>query len=210
VPAAPQQAAAFGAEGSAYVSFTPTFFDQGRSVTAYTVTASPGGRQVTVDAAAYLKTFYVLVPGLTDGTAYTFTVTADTGHDRTHGTDRSSGPSLPTGAVTPSPATVLPAAPFSASAYGGPGDVSVHWTPAVVATGTTPNLSYDVTLTDQKTGTVTTVTETGKTEVWATKGRDTFAVVGGLAHGDGYTVTVAARNAAGLGPVMPAGVVTVG
>ena len=57
---------------------------------------------------------------------------------------------------------------------------------------------------------VTTVTETGKTEVWATNGRDTFAVVGGLAHGDAYAVTVVARNAAGTGPAASAGVVTIG
>ncbi|MEY9889152.1 hypothetical protein ABIA31_002800 [Catenulispora sp. MAP5-51] len=207
VPDAPQQAAAFAGEGSAYVSFTPTFSDQGRPVTAYTVTASPGGKQVTVDAAAYLKTFYVLVPGLTDGTAYTFAVTADTGHGAA---DPHSSPSLPTGAVTPAPATVVPAAPASASADAGVGDVSVHWNPATVAKGTTPTLSYDVTLTDQKTGAVATVTETGKTEVWATNGRDTFAVVGGLAHGDAYAVTVAARNAAGVGPAASAGVVTIG
>ncbi|WP_228563979.1 right-handed parallel beta-helix repeat-containing protein [Catenulispora rubra] len=211
VPYAPQQAAAFAGEGAAYVSFTPTFFDQGRPVASYTVTASPGGRQVTVDAAAYLKTFYVLVPGLTDGIAYTFTVTANTSDARRAAwSGVHSAPSLPTGAVTPGPTTVLPAAPASASADVGVGDVSVHWNPETVAGGTTPTLSYDVTLTDQKTGTVTTVTETGKTEVWATKGRDTFAVVGGLAHGDAYAVTVAARNAAGLGPVASAGVVTVG
>jgi hypothetical protein len=163
-----------------------------------------------VDADAYLKTFYVLVPGLTDGSAYTFTVTADTGRGRGGDDAATSEPSLPTGAVTPAPATVLPAAPFSASAFAGPADVSVHWTPAIVATGTTPNLSYDVTLTDQKTGTVTTVTETGKTEVWATKGRDTFAAIGGLTTGDSYAVSVAAGNAAGLGPATPAGVVTIG
>ncbi|WP_370370627.1 right-handed parallel beta-helix repeat-containing protein [Catenulispora sp. GP43] len=207
IPDAPQQAAAFAGEGAAYVSFTPTFFDQGRPVTAYTVTASPGGEQVRVDASAYLKTFYVLVPGLADGTPYTFTVTADTGP---RAADPHSSPSLPTGAVTPAPTTALPAAPASASADAGVGDVSVHWNPAVVAKGTTPTLSYDVTLTDQKTGTVTTVTETGKTEVWATNGRDTFAVVGGLVHGDAYAVTVAARNAAGVGPAASAGVVTIG
>jgi len=212
VPSAPQQAAAFAGEGSAYVSFTPTFFDQGQPVRSYTVTASPGGKQVTVDAAAYLKTFYVLVPGLTDGTAYTFTVTADTGGQGRgpQGGQEHSAPSLPTGAVTPGPTTVPPVAPASATADAGVGDVSVHWNPQTVPDGTSPTLSYDVTLTDQKTGAVTTVTETGKTEVWAVKGRDTFAVVGGLAHGDAYAVTVAARNAAGLGPATSAGVVTIG
>ncbi len=204
VPAAPEQAAASAGEGSAYVSFTPTFFDQGRPVTAYTVTASPGGKRVRVDAPTYLKSFYVLVPGLTDGTAYTFTVTADTAR-----ASESSAPSLPTRAVTPGPTTALPAAPASASADVGVGDVSVHWNPATVAHGTSPSLSYDVTLTDQKTGAVTTVTETGKTEVWATNGRDTFAVVSGLTHGDAYAITVAARNAAGVGPAASAGVVAI-
>jgi hypothetical protein len=46
--------------------------DNGNPVTGYTVTASPGGAQVTTNGSARSA----VVPGLADGTAYTFTVTA--------------------------------------------------------------------------------------------------------------------------------------
>ena len=96
VPEAPDQVAAFAVNGSAYVGWNPTFVDNGAPVTGYTVTASPGGEQTTLSAADLATTGYAVVPGLTNGTGYTFTVTAR----NANGTSASS---LPSALVTPAP-----------------------------------------------------------------------------------------------------------
>ncbi|MCL2585422.1 MAG: beta-galactosidase, partial [Streptosporangiales bacterium] len=70
---APAQARAIGGSGSATVVWCPP--QSGASqVTGYTVTANPGGKQVTATAG----NDWAIVDGLDDGTSYTFTVTADT------------------------------------------------------------------------------------------------------------------------------------
>lgn len=94
VPDAPDQVAGFAADGAAYVGWNPTFVDHDEPVTAYTVTASPGGQSASISAADFASQGYARVGGLTNGTAYTFTVTAT--NDR--GT---SAPSLPTTPLTP-------------------------------------------------------------------------------------------------------------
>jgi len=95
VPDAPDQVAAFGANGTGYVGWNPTFVDNGAPVTSYTVTASPGGQSATISASDFARLGYVQIDGLTDGTPYTFTVTAT----NANGT---SAPSLPTASITPS------------------------------------------------------------------------------------------------------------
>jgi murein DD-endopeptidase MepM/ murein hydrolase activator NlpD len=72
VPWAPQSVAAKAGSHSATVSWSPPTFDGGSGVTAYTVTATPGGASVQVPGTQTS----VLVAGLTDGTSYTFAVTA--------------------------------------------------------------------------------------------------------------------------------------
>jgi len=93
-PDPPDQVAAFGANESAYVGWNPTFVDNGSPVTSYTVTADPGGQSATISAADLEHIGYAQVQGLTNGTAYTFTVTAT----NANGT---SAPSLPTRGITP-------------------------------------------------------------------------------------------------------------
>ena len=94
VPEPPTQVAAFGANSTAYVGWNPAFVDNGAPVSSYTVTASPGGEHATVSSADLARFGYAKVTGLTNGTAYTFTVTAR----NALGT---SAPSLPSATVTP-------------------------------------------------------------------------------------------------------------
>ena len=69
-PSAPKNASATAGDGQASVSFAGPDDDGGSPVTRYTVTASPGGAQGSG------TTSPITVRGLSDGSAYTFSVTA--------------------------------------------------------------------------------------------------------------------------------------
>lgn len=141
LPGAPTVDVATAGDSTASVSFSAPDFTGGEALTGYTVTSSPGGLTATGAAAP------LVVAGLTNGTAYTFTVTAT----NTAGTGPSSAPS---NAVTPTPD--LPA-------------VSIAVAPASVSeTGGTP-LAFTVTR-SQALGTATTVALT--TSGTATSGAD--------------------------------------
>jgi hypothetical protein len=71
-PGAPGDVQASAGDGAATVTWAPPQSDGGQPVGHYVVTASPGGAHA---ATADGRTFAV-VPGLADGTAYTFTVHA--------------------------------------------------------------------------------------------------------------------------------------
>ncbi|HEX4253456.1 MAG TPA: beta-galactosidase, partial [Streptosporangiaceae bacterium] len=86
---APQQVRAIGGSASVTVVWCPPATGAG-SVVSYTVTSS-GGQHVT----AAVPNDWAIIDGLTDGTSYTFTVTAKT--------KSGSGPTATTGAVTPAP-----------------------------------------------------------------------------------------------------------
>jgi hypothetical protein len=109
VPGAPTNATAVAGNASATVSWTAPVSNGGSPITGYTVTASPGGAtQGTTGATT------VAVAGLTNGTAYTFTVVAT----------NAVGPSAlsaPSNSVTP----VAPAGGLSNTAEGGTAGVSV-------------------------------------------------------------------------------------
>lgn len=75
--------------GAVYVSCLPPADDGGSPIVSYTVTSSPGGITATGSSCP------ILVTGLTDGTAYTFTVTA------TNADGGTSQPSQSTTTVTP-------------------------------------------------------------------------------------------------------------
>jgi alpha-tubulin suppressor-like RCC1 family protein len=70
VPGAPTMGSAVAGNGSATVSFTAPSDTGGATITGYTVTASPGGLTATGSGSP------ITVSGLTNGTAYTFTVKA--------------------------------------------------------------------------------------------------------------------------------------
>jgi|688.fasta_scaffold00052_30 hypothetical protein len=100
VPSAPTIGTAIKDNASAIVSFTPPSDTGGQPITSYTVTSSPSNITATGSSSP------ITITGLTNGTAYTFTVTAT----------NSVGTSLPSAAsnsVTPS------IQPTIGQAYGG-------------------------------------------------------------------------------------------
>ncbi|WP_433046989.1 fibronectin type III domain-containing protein [Dactylosporangium sp. CS-033363] len=170
LPGAPSDVTAAPAAGSgtAVVSWTEPLVT-GDGITAYTVTASPGGATCTATGAA---TTSCTVSGLSDGTAYTFVAIA-TGPG---------GQSVPS---TPSPQVITgpPAAPATATATPGDGLVAVSWTPGTTPTGGAATTGYTATALPG----MATCTTTGATHCTIT----------GLTNGVPYTVTVVATGPSG-------------
>jgi RHS repeat-associated protein len=96
VPDPPTGVTAAAGNGRAIISWTAPDTDNGEALTGYTVTTSPGGATTSTSGSVIAAT----VTGLTNGTAYTFTVTAA----NAAGTSAASAPSSP---VTPGSGTTL-------------------------------------------------------------------------------------------------------
>jgi uncharacterized repeat protein (TIGR01451 family) len=127
-PSAPTGAVALAGDTQAFVTWTVSASNGGSPITSYTVTSNPGGIVVTVPPPAFgSNTNSTLIGGLTNGTAYTFTV---------HATNIAgdSAESAPSPAITPSAANL----PTVTIAMSGPASVSA--TPA--------QLTYTVTVTN--------------------------------------------------------------
>jgi large repetitive protein len=73
VPGAPTGVTATGGNGQATITFTAPASNGGSAITTYTATSSPGGHSGSCAGPAACS---ITVTGLTNGTAYTFTVTA--------------------------------------------------------------------------------------------------------------------------------------
>jgi hypothetical protein len=177
VPGAPTGVAAKAGDHSATVSFSPPASDGGDPVNYYTVTASPGGRTATG------ITSPITLTGLTDGTSYTFTVTAT----NAVGTGPASAPS---GAVTPG--LSVPGAPTNVTAVAGNAKVTLSWK-APATTGGSALSGYEIYV-----GTASgkeSSTPVNKSPVTGTS----YAVTG-LTDGTTYYFIVKARNAIGLSP----------
>jgi hypothetical protein len=110
VPDAPTNVIATAGNGQATVSFTSPASDGGSAIVYYTVTSAPGNISVTCNSSP------CTIPGLTNGTSYTFTVTAT----NSVGT---SSPSSASNSVTPSASPQTPTLSWGAPAaiaYGTP------------------------------------------------------------------------------------------
>ncbi len=162
------------AGGKASVSFVPPESDGGTAITGYTVTSRPGGMTATG------ATSPITVTGLTNGTAYTFKVTATN--------DVGTGPaSARSNRVTPE---TVPFAPKIGTAVKGSGQATVYFTaPAAVGdvpgNGGSPITSY--TVTSDPEGIKATRAGSSSSPITVT----------GLTVGTPYTFTVTAENLIG-------------
>ena len=185
LPGAPTGATATAGNGSATVSWTAPSNNGGSAITKYTVTPYIGSAaQTPVTVTGSPPATSATVTGLTNGTAYTFTVSATNANG--------AGPaSSPTSAVTPSAPTV-PGTPTGVSAAGGNGSAVVSWT--APNNGGSAITSYTVTpYIGSAAQTPTTVTGSPPA---------TSALVTGLTNGTSYTFTVSATNSVGTGPAL--------
>jgi Fibronectin type III domain len=172
LPTAPREVSATRGNGSVAVSWlAPTYkgsTDPAVTITSYHVTASPGGGTCST------ATLGCTVTGLTNGTSYSFTLTATT----TIGTGPASSP-----AVSATPATT-PGAPVAVLAKPSFSSAAVSWT-GPLSNGGSGIVRY-------------TATAAPGGQSCQTAG--TSCRVNGLTPGTSYTFTVTATNGVGTGP----------
>jgi RHS repeat-associated protein len=172
VPGAPTTVSATGGNATATVSFGPPGSNGGAAITSYTATSNPGGLIASGPASP------LVVAGLTDGTAYTFTVTAT----NSVGTGPASAASK---SVTPA---TVPSAPTSVSASGGNAVATVSFAAPANNGGAA----------------ITGYTASSSPGGLTASGPGSPLVVAGLTNGTAYTFTVTATNSAGTGPASAA------
>lgn len=177
VPSAPQTPAASAGNASATVTWTAPASTGGAAITQYDVTSSPGG----LTCSATPPTTSCVVTGLTNGTSYSFDITA------TNSVGASAAAT--TNSVTPvnptPPTPTKPGAPTNVSGTPGDGQVSVTWQ-APADSGTYAVTDYQV-----------TASPGGSTCI--AMAPTLTCTVTGLTNGTAYTFTVKALSGAGWG-----------
>ena len=168
IPGAPTSPVATAGNAQASIAFTAPVSNGGSIITSYTATSNPEGRTGTLNQAG---SGTITVTGLTNGTAYTFTVVA------TNAAGNSSA-STASSAVTP---FTVPGAPTSPVATLGNAQASVAFTAPASNGGST----------------ITGYTVTSSPGNFTSTGASSPRVVTGLTNGTAYTFTVVATNAAG-------------
>ena len=178
VPGTPSVVSISSTNGSATLSWSAPASNGGRTITDYTITASPSITAITTSSTSYTVT------GLTNGTTYTFSVVANN--------LRGSSSAATFSAVTPQP--VAPSAPRSLAA-----DMSVASAQA--------NLSW-LAPEDNGGATITqytvTASRTGAADIVRTTSSTSYAFTG-LTNGASYTFTVTATNSAGTSSAVTLG-----
>ena len=167
VPGAPTIGAATAGNAQATVSFTAPASNGGSVITGYTVTSSPGNLTASGTASP------ITVTGLTNGTAYTFTVTAT----NAIGTGPASAVS---NSVTPA---TVPGAPTVGTATAGNAHATVSFTAPA----------------DNGGSAITGYTVTSSPDNLTASGTASPITITGLTNGTAYTFTVTATNAVGSG-----------
>ena len=165
---APTGVTATVGNAQAIVSFTVSTYDGGGAITNYTVTSNPGG--FTASGA----TSPLTVTGLTNGTAYTFTIVA------TNSLSNSSA-SSPSNSVTPIVPTIPDAPTIGTASSAISQNATVTFTPPVFYGG---SAIIDYTVTSNPGGFTAT-------------GAASPITITGLTNGTSYTFSVVARNIVG-------------
>jgi hypothetical protein len=165
IPDAPTIGTATPGNTQASVTFTTPVNDGGSDITSYTVTSSPEGLVATGTASP------IVVTGLTNGTAYTFTVVATNGL----------GPSAPSSASSPVTPATVPDAPTIGTVIQGNAQATVAFT-APANNGGSDITSYTI---------------TSSPGGFTASGTSSPLIVTGLTNGTAYTFTVTATNIAG-------------
>ena len=167
-PGQPRQVSADPGNAQATVTWLPPTDTGTYPIDGYAVTASPGGRTCSTASTS------CTVTGLTNGTSYTFTVTAS----GAAGTGPASAPSAP---VTP---RTIPGPPTAVTATPGDSRAIISWSPPTTDGGS-PITGYRV---------ITIPTSEGCTVTATT------CTLDGLTNDREYVVSVVATNVAGSSP----------
>jgi len=170
VPSPPTGVSATPGAGNAVINWTNAISSGGLSITGYIITSSPATTTATSAAGTSSFTF----PGLTNGTSYTFNISAR----------NSAGLSSPvtTNSVIP---TSVPNPPTKVTATAGNTSAIVQWV-APVLTGGLPITGY-----------IVSRLTSGSAPVSTTVGNLLYATITGLTNDTSYTFTVEAVNSKG-------------
>ena len=171
-PTVVSSVAAVAGNGNAAVNFVAPASDGGSAITSYVVTSSPGGFTCTVSA-PFTPPIGCTVNGLTNGSAYSFTVRANNGAF----TSDTSSASVP---VTPMTVPGAPSLSAASSSTTSPGSATITITPPASNGG------------DTITAYIVTSSPDGMTCIAYAPA--TTCDVTGLAPGVAYTFTAVAQN----------------